>query len=59
VGCGRIVASEKEAATIRVNLVERGWTVAQSNNATEPFKRKLYRVGPNCETWPNTLAENP
>ena len=21
-------------------------------------KRKLYRVGPNCETWPNTLTEN-
>ena len=22
-------------------------------------ERKLYRVGPNCETWPNTLTENP
>jgi hypothetical protein len=21
-------------------------------------KRKLCRVGPNCETWPNTLTEN-
>jgi hypothetical protein len=22
-------------------------------------ERRLYRVGPNCETWPNTLTENP
>ena len=22
-------------------------------------KRKLYRVGPNCEAWPNSLTENP
>jgi hypothetical protein len=22
-------------------------------------QQKLYRVGPNCETWPNTLTENP
>jgi hypothetical protein len=22
-------------------------------------ERKLYRVGPNCETWPKTLTENP
>jgi hypothetical protein len=22
-------------------------------------ERKLYRVDPNCETWPNTLTENP
>ena len=21
--------------------------------------RKLYRVGPNCETWPSTLTGNP
>ena len=24
-----------------------------------PSKRKLYMVGPNRETWPNTLTENP
>jgi hypothetical protein len=23
-----------------------------------PGDEKLYRVGPNCETWPNTLTEN-
>jgi hypothetical protein len=23
------------------------------------LERKLYRVDPNCETWPNTLTENP
>jgi hypothetical protein len=32
-------------------------------DADEDPKRELYRVGPNCETWPthgpNTLAENP
>jgi broad specificity phosphatase PhoE len=22
-------------------------------------ERKLYRVGPNCESWPNSLTENP
>jgi hypothetical protein len=22
-------------------------------------ERELYRVGPNCETWPNNLTENP
>ena len=22
-------------------------------------QRKLHRVGPNCETWPNSLTENP
>ena len=22
-------------------------------------ERKVYRVGPNCETWPNNLTENP
>jgi hypothetical protein len=22
-------------------------------------QRKLYRVGPNCETWPNILTGNP
>jgi hypothetical protein len=22
-------------------------------------ERKAYMVGPNCETWPNTLIENP
>ena len=24
-----------------------------------PCNKKLYRVGPNCETWPKTLTENP
>jgi hypothetical protein len=24
-----------------------------------PSKRKFHRVGPNCETWPNTLTGNP
>ena len=23
------------------------------------LERKLYRVGPTCETWPNNLTENP
>ena len=22
-------------------------------------RRRLHRVGPNCETWPNALAESP
>jgi hypothetical protein len=25
----------------------------------DSLERKLYRVGPNCEAWPNTLTENP
>jgi hypothetical protein len=24
-----------------------------------PRARKLYRLRPNCETWPNILTENP
>jgi hypothetical protein len=34
------------------------WGRAVKTTFTE-CKQKLYRVGPNCETWPNTLTEIP
>jgi hypothetical protein len=41
---------------------EPGWRSAllpASKAALEVREQNLYRVGPNCETWPNTLTENP
>ena len=37
------------------------WHLYLNNRSSHPetYERKLYRVGPNCEAWPNTLAENP
>jgi hypothetical protein len=32
---------------------------AHFNQSGVGLERKLYRVGPNCETWPNNLTENP
>ena len=33
--------------------------LARPDTTVPLHERKLYRVGPNCETWPNTLTENP
>ena len=34
------------------------WTLEVWRQARDQ-ERKLYRVGPSCETWPNSLTENP
>ena len=35
------------------------WAHDSARSGATAAKRKLYRVGPICETWPNTLTENP